>query len=198
MKKISTLSLIIIVAFSVILTMGGCAQPTSFAEIPPQLPIQNKERPDQYTNAQYGFTFKVCNDREFEFTENQAGATVTLIGPILRDFKHRIGIYVILNELPPKTSLEDYLKRQQATARANLKNFTLIDETDIIIADIPAKLSHATFTVGADDEGINYKTALVAFVKNGVVYAIQYETDTELYDEYSGCFNTILSTFRFN
>jgi hypothetical protein len=198
MKKISPLLFLAIIAFLIIFLLIGCTKTTNTPVTPiPKSPTQN-ERPDQYTNTQYGFTFKVCSDRDFKFAENYAGATVALLGPLLRDFKHQVGIYVILNKLPKNTTLEDYLKKQQSTAKTTLANFTIIDEKDITVGAIPAKLSQSTFTVSSVEGDINYRTTLAAFVKDGIVYAIQYETDAELYDEYARCFNTVLSTFQFN
>ena len=100
--------------------------------------------------------------------------------------------------MPPKTTLEGYLKMQQTSAGAKLTNFAIVDETDITIAGIPGKLSQSTFTVVTDDGEINFKTALAVFIKNDTVYAIQYQNDAGLYDENVDCFNTVLSTFRFN
>ena len=196
MKITVLISHAVILAFSIIIAASGCAQPAQPSS--PQPPVPDNQSPDLYTNAQYGFTFKVCDDSDFELKENQGGAAVALLGPFLRDIKHRIGIYVILDKLPPKTTLEGYLKMQQTSAGAKLTNFAIVDETDITIAGIPGKLSQSTFTVVTDDGEINFKTALAVFIKNDTVYAIQYQNDAGLYDENVDCFNTVLSTFRFN
>jgi len=149
-------------------------------------------------NSQYGFTFNVCNDSDFELVENNGSSVVALVGPVLRDFKHDIRISVILFQIPKKITLDDFLTERQAAAKANLKNFAILNETDTTIAGVPAKLSHSSFTIATNDDEINYRTTLAVFMKDNIIYAIQYETDAEIYEDHVQCFNLILSSFKFN
>ena len=149
-------------------------------------------------NSQYGFTFNVCNDSDFELVENNGSSVVALVGPVLRDFKHDIRISVILFQIPKKITLDDFLTERQAAAKANLKNFAILNETDTTIAGLPAKISHSSFTIATNDNEINYRITVAAFIKDNIVYAIQYETDAEIYEDHVQCFNLVLSSFKFN
>ncbi len=171
-------------------------QPATTSPKPPPSSITTVGNTKVYSNSKYGFSFSICNNPDFEFSENYGKAIAAQIGPLLADFKHRIGIYVMAYKVSKNTSIDDYLKAGIKEAEKTLTDFATISEKNTTVADVPAKLSLYTYTINMNDENYRFKNTLVAFIKNDTVYALRYDTPEEFYDQYVECFNLLLSTFK--
>jgi hypothetical protein len=195
MKKTVILSITLMAILLMAMLLPGCQQENKPAPVPPK--SGTKGRPTAYSNSKYGFSFSICNSRDFEFKENYVGAIATLLGPLLKDLKHQIVITVIIIKVPNNTKLEDYLQAGKKAGENTLANFAITDESDTVIGGIPAKLQSINYTLNIDNEDLAFKDILAVFMKDNNIYAIKYEVPAEFHDQYVDCFNLILSTFRF-
>lgn len=199
MKKASILSITMMAILLVAALLPGCQQENN----PPQAPSAStppvaKGRPTSYSNSKYGFSFGICNSREFEFKENYFDTTVSMLGPLLKDLKHQIVIVLIIKKVANNTKLEDYLLASRKAGESTLANFSVTDEIDTTIGGIPAKLQTINYSLNIENEDWTFKDTLAVFMKDNNIYAIKYEVPAEFHDQYVDCFNLILSTFRFN
>jgi hypothetical protein len=68
-----------------------------------------------------------------------------------------------------------------------------VDEHDAVVSGVPATVVTYTF----DWEGITVKLTNVVFLKDNVGYVIGYDSMLEYYDDYLGCLELMMSTFKF-
>jgi hypothetical protein len=198
MKKSTIFRTVSITIMLLLVVLTGCQQQTPSTKTPPATPqIETKDGVKTYINTKYNFTFNVCNNREFEVEENYGGTTVALLGPRLNDFKRRICVTVTVIGLSANSSLEEYLKSSLKEAEKSLTKFAVTDETTIQVSDITAKQSSFTYTATIGDQEYIFQDKLIVFMKDNKIYAIKYDVPEEFYNEYSECFNSLVSTFKF-
>jgi hypothetical protein len=197
MKKFTILSCILTVTLLLVILLTGCQQ-ESVPSQPSKLPtVEIQGNAKVYINSKFNFSFNLCNNNDFELTENYKGTTVALLGPLLKDLKHQIGIFVAPGKLSNNTKLEDYLKNLMKDAGNSLAKFAITNESTVTISGISAKLISFTYTVPIEDEEWLFKTTLVVFNKDNLVYIIKYEAPDEFYEQYADCFNLLISTLKF-
>ena len=200
MRKLATLSIAVIAIAMVLLAvfLAGCQQKTT-SPPPPNSPssVTTQGGVKVYSNATYGFSFTICNSKDFELQEKYRGTTVALAGPLLADFKHQIAVSVVTNKVPKNTKLEDYITAARKEAERTLKDFAITDERPTTISGIQAKLTSYTYTTTINEEDIIFKNTHVTFIQDNTLYAVGYESSEEFYDQYVECFNIVLSTFKF-
>lgn len=197
MKKFVLFVLPVILLMAMLL--AGCQQGRTSPVASPSKPttIETQGNSKTYSNYQYGFSFSTCNNKDFEVSENYQGAVFALLGPFLRDMKHQMGIFMIIDKLSKNTKLEDYLQAHKKEGERTLANFAITNESAITIGGVPAKLISFTFTLNIEDEEYAYKDLLAVFVKGNNIYAIKYDVPAEFHDQYIDCFNLILPSFKF-
>jgi hypothetical protein len=195
MKRYTILPLLLLVVATMLPILAGCQHETPSPNPPASITTEGNTR--VYTNYQYGFTFTICNSQEFEAVENLGGAAIALLGPTLGDMKSRIGVYVIANKAPKNIKLEDYVRDSRKNAEKILANFTIEKESTTTIGGIEAQQTLYTYTATIGEHDYTFRNALIVFIKDNNAYAIKYETPDEFYDEYSDCFDLLISTFKF-
>jgi hypothetical protein len=199
MKRYIHVSLLISVIAIILLFPTGCQQASCQKENPKPPPpeIIKDGNTRVYKNYEYGFSFTICNDQEFEVVENMGRIPIALLGPTLGDFKTRIGVFMIANKAPKNFKLEDYAKESKNNAAKTLANFAIEKETTLTIGGIEAQQTLYTYTTTLGDHNYTFRNALILFLKGDNSYAIKYETPDEFYDQYSDCFDLLLATFKF-
>ncbi len=199
MKK-SAISFTVFIAITLLLVViTACQQQAPPAKTPPPgTPlIETKDGVKTYINTKYNFSFTVCNSKHFELEENVGAATVALVGPRLNDYKTPISITVTIGGLPANSSFEDYLKSSRKEAEKSLNKFAVTDETTIQVSNIAAKQSSYTYTATVGEMEYVFQDKLIVFMKDNKIYAIKYDVPEDFYNEYSECFNSVVSTFKF-
>jgi len=192
MKKNVILLFPVLVAILILPVLAACQQPSV---PPPSISTQGNAR--VYTNFKYGFSFTICDNKEFEVVQNYGGTLVALRGPLLADLKTQISIYMIAKEVPKNTKLEDFLAADRKESEKTLSNFALLSEGTTTIGNIQARRTSFTYTATLSEQDYTFKNTLVVFMKDNVIYAMKYETPDESYDEFVDCFNVLISTFKF-
>jgi len=194
MKRTVTWSIGVMALLLIATSLVGCQQGTTSPKSPSSS-ITTVGDTKVYSNSIYGFSFTACNNPDFELMEKEN--MIALEGPLLSDFKHKIGIYVIADKVPRNTKLDDYLKAGRKEAESTLANFAITSEKNTTVAGVQAKLSLYTYTLTLSELDYTFKNTLVAFMKDNTVYAIKYDTPEEFYNQYVECFNLVVSTFKF-
>lgn len=195
MKRYTMLALLLLVIATMLPLLSGCQQETPSPNPPASITTEGNTR--VYTNYKYGFSFTICNNQEFEAVENLGGVAIALLGPTLGDMKSRIGVYVIANKAPKNIKLEEYVRDSRKNAEKTLANFAVEKESTITIGGVEAQQTLYTYTTTLGEHDYTFKNALIVFIKENAAYAIKYETPDEFHDEYSDCFDLLISTFKF-
>jgi hypothetical protein len=212
MKKLAiicTLGLIAILAFA---SLVGCEQetapappePAPSAPTPTPAPVPTPEPEPQpipppapetltYINSEYGFSVEYPKDWDFE--EGLMGVIVILAGPFLEEEPFMININIASEDLPkfPEMSLEDYFGVNKMQIKKMSENYEEVDKYDTTIGDCPA----IVYTFTSDYEGTAMMQTQAYFLKENVAYVITYSATIQSHDQYYGCFEGVVSSFKF-
>jgi hypothetical protein len=194
MKRYAAAVLLLSIIAIILPFLTGCQPPPP--PRPPEITTEGNTR--IYNNYQYGFSFTICNDQDFEAAEDKSGNGIALIGPTLGDFKTRIRVIMLANKAPKNFKFEEYIKENRKEAAKTLANFAVEKEGAITIDGVAAQQTFYTYTTALGEHEYTFRNALIIFLKGDNLYVIKYETPDEFYDEYSDCFDLLLSTFKFS
>ena len=172
------------------LVIASCQQQLT-SEPPPSSPdIESLT----YTNSEYGFSLEYPKDWDFE--EGFFESIVIFIRPLLEETPDMASINIGSAEFSefPKPTLEEYVERSQLQIEESTENYNEVDRYNTTIGGQPAIVLTITGTRG----NVYAMASQAYFFKENAVYIIIYTTSPESYDEYTDCFELVLSTFDFD
>ena len=109
--------------------------PTQYPPLPivaiPEPPEQLLEESGTYSNTDYSFTLRYC--QEFEMVEDYQEVIVCFLGDLLSGMTQYISIFVAAEELPDKMSLRDYLSKNMQYGEETLRDYAIVSEEETTI-----------------------------------------------------------------
>jgi hypothetical protein len=194
---------LLLIALALFILPCGCNKNSTPATQYPPLPVIAIPEPSEqlldgsetYSNAEYHFTFKYC--QEYEMVENYQGVIVGFLGDLLSGMNQYISIFVAAEKLPGKMTLRDYLSKNMQYGEETLRDYAIVSEEETTIDGITAVRIIYTFSATLGDNDIVFQNALTSFVKDDMVYTIKLSVPERYYQKHRPCYELMLYTFKF-
>jgi hypothetical protein len=100
----------------------------------------------------------------------------------------------IVAESVPNVKFDDYMKATKESLAKALTNYKLVEEKDVTISGVPAKILVGTFVQGT----FHIKNIQLGVIKNGKAYIVTATTLESVWNQYASLFETSLMTFKLN
>jgi hypothetical protein len=146
-----------------------------------------------YTNSEYGYSVEYPEG--WDVLEESEGALVLFTGPLIEKAGGSARGKVVSENLTqsPEVTHEEYVRQNKLTMGQMFSSLEVVDEYDAVVSGITATVLTYTF----EWQGITIKATNVVFIKDNIGYVIGYDAMLEYYDDYLGCLQLMMSTFKF-
>ena len=152
-----------------------------------------------YSNSEHNFSVEYPADWDLKKTltdfEKSTGVLAIIEGPKSVKYNHRTSIMIEADKCPSNFTAEEFAKAvEQQILTKNMKDFTNLKEQKSTVSGIPALVK----TFAATVNNLPLKDIQAYLIKGNFAYTITYQVTTDLHDEYIGCFDLAIRTFKFN
>jgi hypothetical protein len=149
------------------------------------------EDPGRYHSEAGGFSLVIPED--WEKQENVMGCALTALSPLEgQGDQFRENVNVVVEELPRKLSLDDYVGLSRQNQEKLMTDFNVEKEADAKIGEIAAKQLVYTHRMGQ----INAKLLQYVLVEGKKGFAVTCTATPESYDKYVEQFQTIVNSLK--
>ena len=146
-----------------------------------------------YTNSEWGFSVEYPKD--WSIHEGSGVATVVFVGPLIKETGGQISIIIGAQDLTefPNLTLEECVDFAKLGIEEGAQNYEEVGEYDAVVDGLPA----IVWSWREELEGTKLLGTMANFMKDDVLYLINYGATPSCYDNYLDCFELMLSTFKF-
>ena len=146
-----------------------------------------------YNNSKYGYSVEY--PKGWDVTEESEGALILFTGPLIEEAGGSARGKVVSENLTQALEMthEEYVRQNKLTMGQMFSSLEVVDEYNAVVSGVTATVLTYTF----EWEGITVKVTNVVFLKDNIGYVIGYDAMLEYYDDYLGCLQLMMSTFKF-
>lgn len=175
-----------------ILLLNACTKPTPvpISVTLPKPAIESRT----YTNSEHGFSVEYPEG--WDILEDYMGTIVLFAGPMVLEGDYYVNVNVREVQLPREMTLKDIVKSGELIDKRNIENYDKLEEYNTIVGGLPANVQTCTGILKVNGKDLLLKDKVARFVKDKVCYIITYDVPAEFHDEYTDCFNLVISTFE--
>lgn len=160
----------------------------------PMATVEASPLGDRYTSEEAGFSIEYPNGWSAQKVTDQPGVLVALFQRQSARDGFAENVNVLLEELPPNVTLEQYTAANVANLDRAFQNLEVLEEEDRTIGEHPGHWIH----YDADQQGRTLSFLQAWLVDGERAFVLSYTGEGDEFDEYRPDAEAIFQSFRLN